>query len=211
MALYRVTTTFPYFTGVPEDVSTNTMYFLTPEGTSDAIAMLAIDARLNTFYDGFNGLWSKVIISPATWKAYNMADPQPRLPVGSGIIGLTFTPTAINLPEEVAMVLSFQAEPISGANQARRRGRIYVGPLSMNSTTQPTGGAYVQWASAVRATIASAAAALADTTVNVAAWQVYSPTDNQAHPVARGWIDVQPDTQRRRGHKTVGRTLWVAP
>lgn len=211
MPLYRAQVTLPFFTAVPEDVATNTLYFQTPEGTSEATALSAIDVRLDAFYAVMNGLWSKVVIAPGTYKVYDMADPTPRTPVGLGTVPLVFTPAALNMPEETAMCLSFQAAPVSGASQARRRGRIYLGPLSLNATTQPSGAGFVQWASAVRTTVSNGAAAMANTTTNAATWVVYSPTNGTAHPVANGWIDNQPDTQRRRGHKTVGRTLWAAP
>lgn len=211
MPLYRALVTLPMFSGSPEDVATNTLYFQTPEGTAEGAAVTAIGARLSTFYSTVGGLFSKVLVPPGITRIYDLADPQPRLPIAFGSVSWTPSPSAINMPEEVAMTLSFQAEPISGGNQARRRGRIYLGPLTIAATTQSTGAAFTTWAAANRTTVANALAAMANPATNVAVWQVYSETDNLAHPVASGWIDVQPDTQRRRGHKVSGRTTWTAP
>lgn len=211
MPLIRTIVTLPYFTGIPDDAATNTLYHLTPEGTTVAASTLAVQARLQSFYQAIDDIISKVVVSPIRTKMYNMADPEPRLPVASNVIAITTTPAATNLPEEVALCLSFQATPISGASQASRRGRIFIGPLSSQCITNPTGQAFPTTTPGARTLITNAARAMADTTVNVATWVVYSPTTGQAHPVSNGWLDVQFDTQRRRGNKVVGRDLWTAP
>lgn len=211
MPLYRSIVNLPAFTGAPEDAATNTLYFVTPDGTTDAVSVTAINARLNTFYGAIGGIFSKVLVSPGTVKHYAMADPTPRIPVGTGSVSWTASPTGQNLPEEVAMCLSFKAANVSGANEARRRGRIFLGPLNVNCTAQSTGAAWTIWQSSTRTLVANAAAAMANPATNLATWVQYSETDGQFHFIAGGWIDQQPDTQRRRGHRLAGRTLWTTP
>jgi hypothetical protein len=211
MPLLKAVVTLPYFSGAPEDVATNTFHFQSPVGTSVAATVVAASARLGAFYTAVGVNFSKVLTSPGTIKYYDLADPSPRLPVGSGSVSWTASVPAFNLPEEVAVCVSYQAAPVSGANQARRRGRVFLGPMNFSAFTNPTTGSFVQVLPAYRTTLATAASAMANPATNVANWVVYSPTDNLAHPVASGWIDVQPDVQRRRGHKVAGRTLWTAP
>jgi hypothetical protein len=211
MPLIKCLATIPYFTGAPEDVATNTTYFVTPEGTSLEASWLAAGARLNSFYTAIGSYFSNVIANQVNVKYYDMADPAPRLPIGTSLITVSPTAAAQNLPEEVAVVLSFSAAPVSGANMARRRGRIYLGPLNFSAITSSTGDSLVQVNPPYRTAIATAATAMANTTTSVAAWVVYSQADNAPYFIKSGWIDVQPDVQRRRGHKLSGRTTWSAP
>lgn len=211
MPLLRATITIPYFTGAPDDVATNTLYFQTPEGTTIAQSVIDAGVRMNSFFSSFDAYYSNMTVSPATVKYYDMAQPEPRVPVGSSTIVIDGNPAAQNLPEEVAVCVSFQAPRVSGLTQARRRGRIFIGPLNFSAITSVTGDAFVQVNPTFRTTLATAAAAMANTTTNLATWVVWSPTDGEAHPVSNGWIDVNPDTQRRRGGNVAGRTLWTAP
>lgn len=211
MPLIRSLVQLAYFTGAPEDVATNTLYYQSADGTSLDATYTAANARLQSFYTALGPYLSKVVQGPITVRHYDMSAPKPRVPIGFGALNFTPTAPALNMPEECAAVLSFQGERVSGADMARRRGRIFMGPLSASAYSQPSTAGYVQFTSAFRNAMANAAAAMANTTVNVATWVVYSETDNLAHPISNGWIDVQPDVQRRRGHKVAGRTLWQAP
>lgn len=211
MPLIKAVCTVSYFTGAPEDVATNSLYFLSPEGQTVGDTIVAANARLNSFYTAVGSYYSNVITNVVSIKYYNMADPSPRLPVGTFAVPITPTAAAQNLPEEVAVVASFSAAPVSGANMARRRGRIYLGPLNFSAITSSTGDSLVQVNPPYRTAIANACTAMANTTTNIADWVIYSQADNAPYFVASGWIDVQPDVQRRRGHKLSGRTTWTAP
>jgi len=114
------------------------------------------------------------------------------------------------LPEEVSAVLSFKADTaglleVSGSTRpkARRRGRLYLGPL--NSGTIGTAGAGVFLALAFQGTILGAASNFLD---QVPEWSVWSRKDAAVHPVVDGWLDNAFDTQRRRGVRANGRTTW---
>jgi hypothetical protein len=108
------------------------------------------------------------------------------------------------MPAEVAIVVSFEALPVSGEPQARRRGRVYIPwlPDTANTEGRPTqtfiddlGAAFVAFGAA------------ADASISVD-WVIWSPTDNAAVGTARGWIDNAWDTQRRRGFAATSRTNW---
>lgn len=102
------------------------------------------------------------------------------------------------------MVTSFQGARTSGSVQARRRGRIYIGPLK---TTTSTNGRPNSTAITTLATASSALGidlnAVADTT-----WCVWSPTSGTAVPITDGWVDNAFDTQRRRGWDPTSRTTY---
>jgi hypothetical protein len=210
MPLYRALVSIPYFTNVPEDVSTNTLYFAVPEGTSDAVAGAAIDARLDAFYQAIDQWYSPVCSNNAGFKLYRMDDPEPRQPVYLGALPLSVA-TGQGSPEENAIVLSFQADAVSGANQASRRGRIYLGPFAQSAFSVGTTSAFSRVNPATITTITAAAVALANTTTNIASWCVYSQKLQQFYFVKNGWVDFSVDTQRRRGGRVPGRTTWTAP
>ena len=208
MAITRVIATFPYFSGVPEDASTNTFYF-SGVATPDAAARLVIKQRLDTFYGAIDTYMSPVIQgSLVNYKFYNQEDPIPRVPVET-FLGTGFIPGSSGLPEEVAVCLSYAASPTSGASAARRRGRLYLGPLSQTAYFSGSSSAFSAISSTMRTVVANAAVGLAGSG-EVHRWCVYSPTDGIARNIVSGWVDNSFDTQRRRGRLATARTTWVA-
>lgn len=204
MAIMRIMHTLQGFSGLPEDRFVNTFYALGAV-TVDATSGAAIKDALVSFY-GDASLGQYMSQSAAgigrTVKIYDMADAKPRVPK------YEFTDTAIPwgnlganyLPNEVAMCMSFEAVQVSGLPQARRRGRVYLGPFSVNALAPADATQQSRPKLALRASIKTWAATMA------AAWQsagynwaVYSPTANDAHEVVRVWADDAWDTQRRRG------------
>jgi hypothetical protein len=142
-----------------------------------------------------------------TYKFYKMSDPEPRTP----FITLTMDPIAVGtsgMPEEVAICLSYYATPASGESPARRRGRIFIGPLSQTAFDSSSVGTFSTPDPTARAAIASAAAVLADQS-EAFQWAVYSPTDQIARQIIGGWVDNAFDTQRRRGRRATTRNTWI--
>jgi hypothetical protein len=122
---------------------------------------------------------------------------------------------ATGLPTEVAGVLSFHADLTGIAEEAgatrpraRRRGRVYIGPLiagAVDNVTPP----YFLKESTFLATLRQAAVAL-ETASGAAGlpWSVWSRSDATLRPVVGGWTDNAPDTQRRRGAAASTRVTW---
>lgn len=220
--LLRAQVTIPLDDGTVEHSIVNTLYFdideaSAPDTPSDAEVDTAVVGLLTAFYQAIDGvIFPSQIANVANVRLYNMRDPEPRAVRSTSTIALT--PNAGNMfPGEVAICLSFQADQISGVPQARRRGRIFLGPIVSTAVEYDSAGAYI--AGGVRNTLATAASTLAaGTSVEGSGvrWAVYSRTtdalssiDDAFHDVANGWIDVNWDTQRRRGRTTPGRTLWT--
>ncbi len=110
-------------------------------------------------------------------------------------------------PHEVAVVLSYRGVVGAGAVQRRRRGRIYLGPLSNQVGFSENSAGDIRPTPSARSTIAAAAARMQNRT-GPAIWSTYSEVDQTASPVLDGWVDNAYDTQRRRGTKATSRTLW---
>lgn len=143
--------------------------------------------------------------------SYDLEQAAPRVPtetlfslgaaVGSG------------LPEEVAMCLSYHGEP---PVTPRRRGRIYIGPLSNNSSVleggtadDPSHPSNTSVGHVVLNAIASAQALVAASALVGCPWSIRStrPTVNYV-PIVGGYVDNAWDIQRRRGPDSTARDIW---
>lgn len=133
----------------------------------------------------------------------------------------------IDLPEEVAICLSFEGTPEAGLIQTRRRGRIYLGPFNQ-SVFGGEAGVVQRPSPDVLATFRAAGARLATSVDALAEWVVYSrPYEGRGVIVREGrpnlpaiaarpgttvnidrvWTDNDWDTQRRRGMRATAKTF----
>jgi hypothetical protein len=164
-------------------------------------------AAFKAFYDSLAGILSVVVAQNGhEIKYYDLewAIP-PNYPTAIETFNLTSTPSAATLPTEVACCISMQGQKLPGLPQRRRRGRVYIGPLSTttNSLGRPSAGLQAQLKTSV---LALKTALLAcDEPGTLAVW---SEVDGAAVPVTDGWIDDAYDTQRRRGVQKTSRLLW---
>lgn len=118
------------------------------------------------------------------------------------------------LPTEVAGVLSFHADltgelEVVGAThpKARRRGRVFIGPLVNEAVTNDTPPYYLSSAFLLHAREAGTRM-LDESTTDDVPWCVWSRADATLRPVVGGWTDNAPDTQRRRGTAAGARVTW---
>lgn len=150
----------------------------------------------------------------------------------------TMVPGADRLPNEVAACLSFHADldgvveeeagtssipsteeaidqgaptthPGHARPRARRRGRLYIGPLINNTILHTTpnprmsdGFLLAMREGGVRLIDGN------DDAGSGGSWGVWSRRDQQVHVITGGWTDDAIDTQRRRGVKAAARVLW---
>lgn len=203
MALYRTCVILKSATGVIEDASTNTYHF-----DADTVGDLAaVNSQLQTLYQSMRTHLSPLMAqSGHEIKYYRLSDPEPRAPVRIDTFTFTTALSGAPLPTEVAMVVSFQGGASSGQVQARRRGRIYFGPMS-TSAVDATGF----FSSAVRTAAVNAWGVLLDASQAATSWKwsVYSTVNGTGVEVQNGWVENAPDTQRRRGRKSTIRTVFV--
>ena len=203
MANNLVSVNMASVTALPEDVVVNAWSFTTATA-KDGTQAGAVESALDTFYETVGPFMSNQITGAARIKWYDRADAKPRVPWRDTAI--TFPVAASSLPLEVALVLSFQAAPVSGSPAARRRGRLYIGPLGQNALSNTTGRPTTGLIDAM-ATAAAALRLASDATADWS-WAVWSGVDSAAREVFRGWVDNDFDTQRRRGQQATARTAW---
>lgn len=203
MPNYRMQAIMKTADNVSENFQTNTLYF-TADGVGDCATIAAIVAPL---YQALDTFWSNQLGSTNAleMRFYDMADPEPRVPAYTAFGNLSGG-GATPLPNEVALVLSFSADPESGVPIARRRGRIYFGFWGEgNNDASGRPDSFV-----VDAVVAFGQGLL-DASVAATTWKwvQHSTVDNTYNIVAQGFCDNEWDTQRRRGRRRTSRTTFT--
>lgn len=202
---------FEHVSGLPKDRYANTFWFdgALTSGNADIIA-----AQLEDFYNNTNGgagdlgnYMSDVIVRGSAVhriKIYDATVP----PIGSPFADYQFeldsSGVGNNLPSEVAVCLSFRANPTPGGIQARRRGRIYFGPLTDNAIEYD--GQVARPDSTMVGFLLASANRLHDVTQASTEWVVHSRVADSNAVIQVAWVDNAFDTQRRRGEAASGRT-----
>lgn len=203
----------PHENNLPADTVVNTFAFFSEIDRDSAASTIA--SRLLNFYNTETATQSIAKYLSPELQTQNsrlvitdLLDPQPRVPYYDEPLALTMVPTSNTaLPAEVALVCSFQGDVASGQNQARRRGRIFLGPLGFTAGTANVGTKNVPSSSFIARILASAEAMATASTTDVR-WVVYSRVDGGATRVTNGWCDNAWDTQRRRGTLPSSRNVW---
>lgn len=205
--------------GFPADVFVNTFYFLAD--SNKVTAADDISAALHDFIDGNNTTWaigkyySHFVTDVCTIKVYKMSDPHspgpPKVQREPLVreFNVSQTPsTDATLPDEIAVCLSFSA---ASPHTARRRGRVYIGPLNIDTTTQATGTNFTQVAPQFMTDLCVAAARLSSHPD--AGWLIAHDANGSPSyaAVETGWVDNAYDVQRRRGEKATTRQTWAKP
>lgn len=219
MAVVRSIVTMPWTSGITEDLTVNTFHFTTVTDPPTAGQLNTIDTQLIAFYNtssgvagdnlsGFLGDIVSRVANAATIKHYDLSDPEPRIPLRTTTWTVGAADAANTGPCEVALCLSFQGDPVSGVPQARRRGRVYIGPFN----TSQLGGTAGRPPAALTAAVAAAGNALHDT-LNTpipgeVQWVVWSPTSGDSVFITNGWCDNEWDTIRSRGRRPTVRTTF---
>lgn len=193
---------------VSENYVTNSWCIVEAGATNSSDIDEYADA-LRDFYDDLSGIISVNIAQNGhEVKFYDLPGPgAPNYPVQINTFNLASAPATATLPTEVAVCLSFQGLKIPGSPQARRRGRVYIGPLGTGSNTlgRPSTGLQSQLATAAATLTTNLKACTVPGTLSV-----WSQVDQAAVTVTDGWVDNSFDTVRRRGVDRTSRTTWVA-
>lgn len=216
MTVKRAIVTIPSTSAIPRDIATNTWHFFGSGDNQDVLDQIEVD--LNGFYHAIDGFLSSACDTTATVKVYNLGDNPPRVPEVT--FDITLVPdNGNNLPPECAICLSYRGSSVSGIPQARRRGRIFLGPLSLDVATNSNDTVVVT--DACRDAIAAAADGLAGAAADPgSSWAVFSPTSAGVEPwssgdliagtslVVAGYVDNAFDTIRSRGTAATDRSVF---
>lgn len=197
----------PAITGLPRDNVVNTFHFVV-DAADEPTGAAILDA-IEAFYDPLSDLYSTSVrfLDGVNVAMYDLDDPEPRLPFFESSFTLSPTPaSAINLPNEVAVCLSYRAEYSSGGGNGRRRGRIFLGPFNAEVLGTSTSNPPTIDEGTITA-IGVAVEALVTALPSGAAWAVFSRAGSQSHLLTEWWVDNEWDTQRRRGRRATSRVV----
>lgn len=205
-------------TTIPRDAAQNTWHFWSEGVVADDCdditdVLIAFYQSLATYMSGGLAATGHSIT------VYNLVDDPPRTPVATiPNFGLTLETTA-RLPNEVAVALSIEGDPLSGLPIGQRRGRIFLGPLNISTSGGKAGDLGV--VDTFREDAATACGTvLTDLSSSNSTWAIFSPTRAGAPPwtalelanaaifVTHGHIDDAYDTIRSRGGEPTERTNW---
>lgn len=212
MPTYRCQVIIPHVNGLARDAMTNTFHFIdfVPQPLADLADDVTplIETLYESVYTGSSRGSSSYAWFTSRTKWYDLAQPQPRVPYELPL-PLNVTPQASVIPNEVSIVSSFQANPQSGIPQARRRGRVYLGGLGTGWFDASGAGQPPRLNTTAIGSIATAFDAFRTAVAGTSArWAVWSTVDQAAYLVDNGWVENDPDTQRRRGSRATVRTTW---
>ena len=206
---------------LPQDRFVNVFHFHNPTvGDATAAIVQCTNVLEDTLIQelsgntSFGNLISPYVSRTSTLIAYDMLTEVPRVPIPRTItLGAALTG---GLPEEVAVCLSYHGQP---PITARRRGRIYVGPLTVASiafqqaTTAMPAIPGQEAAGSINQYLNAFGAFLMAESANVGMpWSIRStrPEENYV-TIVGGHVDNAFDTQRRRGCTPSGRATFGTP
>lgn len=189
---------------VPENYISNSWCF---EGIDTGSDDTAVVTMLKDFYDDLTASYMSSVVAQNGHevKLSQLPGLVPNYPYYEGTFNLASAWSGSPLPSECALALSFQGQRSAGAPQARRRGRVFIGPFGGNANTSGRPVA------AVLTFMANAANTLKTTAASISTaggWAVWSIADQAPVLVDNGWIDNAWDTQRRRGLEYTSRTTF---
>jgi hypothetical protein len=200
--------------GAPDDIYTNAWSFFDASDPISDPNLVLYDAAFIQFYTQikngqtaalYSQMGEQVAENGHSLRYYNRDDAPPRIPFRSTGFDFPSAPTGPSLPAEVAICLSFRGEVVPGTNvgpgphlPARRRGRIYFGPLASGvgffdlNDLRPT--------TVVRDNLLDGLEAMADECDAAGGFLgVYSTPNDDTDRIEFAWVDNAFDTQRRRG------------
>lgn len=198
-----------------------------PAGSTDAFREGGIQVngpgllnRIERFYGTIGATWlSRALAGTGTIRLYNPRDTKPRIPVLER--SFAHPVNQQGLPSEVALCISYRAKRESGQAAARRRGRIFLGPLGGSVSGMGDGASDARPdATALDALlVAFREMAVSSDTNGAFRLAIHSPTalasgvafDDTFNDATEIYVDNAWDTIRKRGAKaTVRRTVAVS-
>lgn len=198
MGRYRAMSIMQMTSGIPDDAVVNTWHF----GHPTLPDLGAVAACWEDFMDAIKSMFSDVVDNgPHLIKFYDLAEPEPRVPMDELPWSFSSTLSGPTLPAEVAICLSYRGSFESGEPRARRRGRMFLGPVD-GSTLTASGHIEGSTLGTLQTQFPAFVAALEESD---AEFSVYSRSDDVLYPVVAGWIDNAYDTIRSRGPEATAR------
>jgi hypothetical protein len=223
MPILRGTAIIEKVSGIDADASVNVWHFETVLEPSPA-DIQAVGDGLIAFYQGAQSLFPnnvasgvdahRIEIARVLPGAAGEADDTVSALIGTRIFQMQ-TGAAFSLPNEVAACLSFRASIDGFAEEsglirprARRRGRVFIGPLDLDTLAAIAPNNEPRFSVTSRETMLDAYDALTTATAAASAnlrHGVYSRTNGDIEPVVQVSVDSEFDTMRSRGRRPENR------
>lgn len=233
VGIARVQHTFKHKSGMPKDDIVNSFFFWSAAGVVDTASATFLADKVSDFYYGGDVGKTGHYIAHASLaigchqiKVYDMQQPEPRAPVFTRVMGDGARSAVAALPAEVSLCLSYRGAAVSGSNAARRRGRIYLGPLNTGIMEADSNG-FARPTQPAREAIVNAGKALAIATsatgvgVTPWNWSVWSRAAqggtndliemDSLTVVKHFFVDNAFDTVRKRGATPTTRSEGTVP
>ena len=219
VAAFQVRTVLQMGTLLPADVAATSMTIISSDPTPNFDTIVSNFWNTSGTYGATTGTVAQLIGAQVIRTGSLSRIETYEIDLATGAVGTPIRYTPFNLgtgtggstplPSEVALCTSFAAGPAVGVNPARRKGRMFIGPLNeVSLDTSLANQAVVS--STARIILAGATERLADDLITAGhELAVWSRVDQAAYPVVRGWVDNAFDTQRRRGIEPSLRTVWT--
>jgi hypothetical protein len=214
MADYRTQVSIPMDSNVGADTVVNNWHFF-DNGLSGPTATQKIESwhnALQTFYNSISvAIFPNIIDHTAVrMKTYDLDLPIPRIPLVDEVTPITAPTGTASLPHELCIVLSFRSALQSGISPARRRGRVFLGPLQQSGMMGAEADPKI--VAGKLTTIANAATVLMTGPTPDEGWDWATrssfPAANGVRNVVAGWVDNSFDIQRSRGTVATTRTTF---
>jgi hypothetical protein len=205
---YAAQVTLISATGASEDNQSNT-FAAGQIGTLDLTYAQNWTTTIKAFYDLVvnNGGLKGISQNNHVIKFYDIETPQPNYPIWTRTFNLATVPAAVDMPQEVALCVSYANSLAVTIPRARRRGRLYISGWAETGNTngRPTNlvcdgllAAFTGYVTAFNAL----------GTLDASIW---SRTGGVTYPIDTAHVDNAWDTQRRRGNRSTYRASWAAP
>lgn len=201
----------------PAGVMVNTFNFHSTDYVTYALHAADCIDEVKKFYEQDTGsgtasigaAMANYVARGYTLRAYNRADPKPRVPLlAFSALHATVSPTTLqHIPMDVAMCLSYHASP---PVTRRRRGRIYLGGVMDDWLVEGGPGTAPRFNIAANTVATRVAAAANILMAHAVGWSIWSEAAGSSARIVGGYVDTEPDTQRRRGVTTPSKLGWGA-
>lgn len=178
-------------------------FAITEDGGPSEAELDSWAVAIKTFYEGVKAVGGMKGLAQNSHlvKFYDILGAAPNYPIYETTFNFTAAPSAIDLPLEVSLAVSYRNTVLNSVPRARRRGRIYLSGMGegQNTTGRPISTLYEGCATAYADYVADVNA------IGTFEAGVWSRTDQVVYPIDEVWCDNEWDTQRRRGSKATTR------
>lgn len=193
-----------------EHTATNTFYFRGDDPlTTEVEDVGELLARLAAFWNEIRLLLPQAIFGTSqspTVLVYRMSDATPRLPIYEDQPDNYTLGAGTAYPSDIAICLSYRGEYSSGQPRARKRGRLFIGPVIASTGAVATNEG-IRVTTAARTDLLDGAEKLALEVLTSLKWVQWSETDQTWNTIVEASVDNQFDTRRSRDRLTSTREL----